>query len=104
MHRVMDPLEQDFYKAFGAFIKTARQAKKLSMADLGNALGVTHATISSIEKGRIRPVLHQYVVLCRELNLPPSAGLEIHILDEYRPRRRRSRIRERAIGLTKQFV
>jgi ribosome-binding protein aMBF1 (putative translation factor) len=100
MFRVMDPQERDFYDAFAEALRTARVEAGLNRDQLGAAIGGTKAVIVNFETGLTRPVLHQYVMLCRLLGRELGWGLDTSTLDSYKPRPRRTRIGERVVGLT----
>lgn len=54
----------------GAAIRTARQQRNLSQEQLGKSLGMSRATISGIETGKINEVgLRKIMALCASLGL-----------------------------------
>lgn len=60
-----------FYKQLGERIRTAR-GKGLSQEALGAAVGLTRTSISNIEKGRQRMLLHTFVDLATALKVDPQ--------------------------------
>lgn len=57
----------------GAVIRDARKQRKMSQEQLGNLLGMSRATISGIETGKIAEVgIRKMMALCASL------GLELH--------------------------
>lgn len=71
-NRVVPTESQQFYKAFGAKIATARKARKMSQAKLGTALGLSRTSITNIEKGRQQVQVHTLARLADILNFPVS--------------------------------
>lgn len=53
-------------------IKSARGARKLSQAQLGEALGVTGGAVSEWERGLSLPDAPKIVGLCETLNVTPD--------------------------------
>ncbi|MES2536305.1 MAG: helix-turn-helix transcriptional regulator [Pseudomonadota bacterium] len=54
----------------GLLIRDARRARKLSQEDLGRPLGMSRATISGIETGRINEVgVRKLMAVCASLGL-----------------------------------
>ena len=63
------------FKDIGARIKDARKTKGLTQAALGHPLGMSRATISGIETGKINEVgLRKVMLLCASLDLAISVG------------------------------
>lgn len=59
----------------GALIKDARKAKRLTQEAAGKPLGMSRATISGIETGKISEVgLRKTMMLCASLGLEMSVG------------------------------
>ena len=72
-------MENDFYRKFGQLLRQARKHAGLSQADLATAIGLTRTSISNIEKGRQKVLLHTFDQLLHILKvqsaelLPASA-------------------------------
>jgi transcriptional regulator with XRE-family HTH domain len=78
MHKTM---EDEFYISLGANIARCRKRAGLSQATVAGHLGLTRASISNLEAGRQRPLLHQMVNLAdiletTLLELVPEMGDE----------------------------
>lgn len=58
-----------FYREFGKHLHDARGAAGLSQETLGAAIGLNRTSISNIEKGRQRLLMHQLPVLARVLGV-----------------------------------
>ncbi len=64
-------------QAIGAAIRRARKEKKLTQAQLALALGMSRATVSGIETGRIPEVgVRKLMALCAVLGLALSVAPE----------------------------
>jgi transcriptional regulator with XRE-family HTH domain len=60
----------------GVVIREGRKQRKLSQEQLGQLLGMSRATISGIETGKIREVgIRKVMALCATLGLELSVGL-----------------------------
>jgi transcriptional regulator with XRE-family HTH domain len=59
----------------GSTIRDARKQRKLTQQQLGELLGMSRATISGIETGRIAEVgIRKMAALCRMLDLEITVG------------------------------
>ena len=56
----MGDSHSDFYGRFGQQLRQARIAAGLSQADLAVAIGLTRTSVSNIEKGRQKVLLHTF--------------------------------------------
>jgi HTH-type transcriptional regulator / antitoxin HipB len=62
-------------KQIGDIIRQSRAARQLSQAELAQSLGMSRATISGIETGRIAEIgLRKIMALCAALGLELSVG------------------------------
>jgi transcriptional regulator with XRE-family HTH domain len=60
----------------GGVVRQARKQRKLSQAQLGQMLGMSRATISGIETGKVIEVgIRKMMALCATLGLELSVGL-----------------------------
>lgn len=58
----------------GALIRDTRKAKKLSQQELGRPLGISRATISGIETGKIAEIgVRKLIAICAALGLEITA-------------------------------
>ena len=64
--------ETDYYRQFGQLLKRARNAAGLSQEDLAAAIGLTRTSVSNIEKGRQRVLLHTFGRLLHVLKIQPA--------------------------------
>ena len=60
-----------FYCRFGQRLSRARKAAGLSQADLATSINLTRTSVSNIEKGRQRVLLHTFGQILDVLNLQP---------------------------------
>ena len=51
-------MEKDFYSRFGQTLRKARKASGLSQEHLGKGVGLNRTSVSNIEKGRQKILLH----------------------------------------------
>ncbi|MPZ67876.1 MAG: helix-turn-helix domain-containing protein [Pseudonocardiaceae bacterium] len=66
-----------FYREFGQRLHDARTAAKISQENLGARIGLNRTSISNIEKGRQRLLVHQLPVLARVLGMAPDELLPV---------------------------
>ena len=59
----------DFYRQFGQLLRRARKDAGLSQEDLATAIDLTRTSVSNIEKGRQKVLLHTFGRLLGVLNL-----------------------------------
>lgn len=65
--------ERPLEKALGHQIRTLRRERDLSVADLGNAAGLSLGMVSKIENGAISPSLSSINAIAKALNVPITA-------------------------------
>ena len=65
-------MDKNFYQRFGQNLHRARRVAGLSQADLGVAIKLTRTSISNIEKGRQKVLLHTFAEMLHVLNLQPG--------------------------------
>lgn len=70
-------VDMDFYQRFGRHLRQARKAAGLSQADLAVAIKLTRTSISNIEKGRQKVLLHTFVEMLHVLNVKPGKLLPV---------------------------
>lgn len=64
-------MEKDFYPRFGQTLRKARKTSGLSQEDLGKAVGLNRTSVSNIEKGRQKILLHTFCDVLRVLSVEP---------------------------------
>jgi hypothetical protein len=57
----------------------AKEAKKMTMRELGEKLGVIHSWIGKVEQGERRLDIIEYVRVCNALEIDPHEGLDLVI-------------------------
>lgn len=62
----------DFYRRFGRHLRQARRAAGLSQADLAVAIKLARTSVSNIEKGRQKVLLHTFEEMLHVLNVQPG--------------------------------
>jgi transcriptional regulator with XRE-family HTH domain len=65
----------DFYRTVGHLIKTTRDKSGLTQEALASRVGLTRTSITNIEKGRQKLLLHTLCDLASELGVAPAALL-----------------------------
>ena len=65
-------MDGSFYQRFGSNLRQARKAAGLSQTDLALAISLTRTSVSNIEKGRQKVLLHTFGELLRVLNVQPG--------------------------------
>lgn len=66
---------QSFYNAVGNLIRKARERAGISQERLAAEINLTRTSITNIEKGRQKIMLHTLVEIARILNVEPSSLL-----------------------------
>ena len=61
-----------FYRRFGQALRQARRAAGLSQADLAVAIKLARTSVSNIEQGRQKVLLHTFAEMLRVLKAQPS--------------------------------
>ena len=62
----------DFYRRFGRQLRQARKAAGLSQADLAVAIELTRPSVSNIEQGRQKVLLHTFGRMLDVLHVQPG--------------------------------
>ncbi len=66
---------EDLYCAVGQRIRKAREARNLSQADLANVVSLTRTSITNIECGKQKPLLHTLYDIADALGVDPRSFL-----------------------------
>lgn len=69
------PRIDPFYRRFGETFKQHRERRKLTQDDIAKAVGLSRTSITNIECGRQKLLLHQVFDLAAAVGVPPSALL-----------------------------
>lgn len=64
-----------FYRQVGKMVREARKQRGLSQADLAAAVDLTRTSISNIEKGRQKFLLHTFFEFAETLDVYPASLL-----------------------------
>ena len=70
-------MNEDFYRRFGRRLRQSRKAAGLSQADLATAIKLTRTSVSNIEKGRQKVLLHTFGQILDVLNLQADELLPV---------------------------
>jgi transcriptional regulator with XRE-family HTH domain len=65
-------MEDKIYRVFGSRLKELREEKKVTQEELARRVDLSRTSITNIEKGRQRIMLHQFVDLADALQADPS--------------------------------
>ena len=65
-------IDADFYRLFGQNLRRARREAGLSQADLAIAIERTRTSVSNIEQGRQKVLLHTFGKILSALNAQPG--------------------------------
>lgn len=66
---------EEFYREFGARLRSTREAAGLSQAELSARVRLSRPTVANIELGNQRVTLHKFVALATALGASPSSLL-----------------------------
>ena len=88
---------EQLYAEFGRTVRIKREKLDLSQAEVATRMGRTRASISNLEAGRQRPVLHQIYQLAQILNVDVIDLLPEHLVDP--DRQRHEQLRERLLSV-----
>jgi len=78
---------QDLYEIVGRRVREARKAVKLTQEDLAARVNLTRTSVTNIEKGRQKLLLHTLFELAAELKVPvtqlmPDVSAEKHHIED----------------------
>lgn len=71
--------ESSLYANLGSLVRSHREMLGKTQADIGNAIGLTRASVANIESGRQRILLHQLFDLAFALEVAPGNLLPIPV-------------------------
>ena len=66
---------QTFYSQLGIHIKEAREERGLTQEALGNSVGLSRTSITNVEKGKQKVLLHTFVNIANTLKVNPESLL-----------------------------
>ena len=75
--KVRDPGEPTLYTRIGEQIMLARRRALMNQSDLAARLGISHAAVSDIERGKTRPNLDNLEEIAEALGVPLNQIVEI---------------------------
>jgi transcriptional regulator with XRE-family HTH domain len=73
------------YLEFGRLVREHRRRLKLTQEELGELVGLTRTSITNIERGRQKVLLHQVFQIASSLKVNPEALLPVADLKEISP-------------------
>lgn len=65
------PLDDRIYRVFGARVRELREEKSVTQEELARRVELSRTSITNIEQGRQRVMLHQAVEIARALDQDP---------------------------------
>lgn len=65
-------MDSNLYRLFGDRVRELRENRNVTQEELGRRVQLSRASITNIEKGRQRVLLHQLVEIADALNAKPS--------------------------------
>lgn len=68
---------KDFYQEIGRRVRNARKARLLTQEALASLVSLTRTSITNIEKGRQKILLHTLADLAKVLHVSPTALLPV---------------------------
>jgi transcriptional regulator with XRE-family HTH domain len=66
-------MEDDLYRVFGSRVRALREERKVTQDELAKRVDLSRTSITNIEKGRQRVLLHQMVEIAQALEADPGA-------------------------------
>ncbi len=71
----VDVHERDLYTQIGARIRKLREEAKLSQEQLAQGVGLTRTSITNVEQGKQKMLLHTFVEIAHQLSVDPAEML-----------------------------
>lgn len=65
-------MEDRVYRMFGSAVRALREEKNVTQEDLAQRVNLSRTSITNIEKGRQRVLLHQMLEIASALDADPS--------------------------------
>jgi len=66
-------MEDRLYRLFGSRVRALREEKHVTQEELAKRVDLSRTSITNIEKGRQRVLLHQMVEIAQALDAEPTA-------------------------------
>ena len=66
-------MDDRIYRVFGSRLRELREKASVTQEELAKRVDLSRTSITNIEKGRQRVLLHQFVDLAEALNVEPTA-------------------------------
>lgn len=70
-------MEDRLYRLFGSRVRALREEKNVTQEELGKRVDLSRTSITNIEKGRQRVLLHQMVEIAQALDAEPTALMPV---------------------------
>ena len=80
--RRMVIMQDPLYTFFGSRVRALRERRQVTQEELGRRVDLSRTSITNIEKGRQRVLLHQIVDLANALDAKPSELLPVSAASE----------------------
>jgi transcriptional regulator with XRE-family HTH domain len=80
-------MEDRLYRLFGNRVRALREEKNVTQDELGRRVDLSRTSITNIEKGRQRVLLHQMVDIARALDAEPTELIPVSERKEEPPLR-----------------
>jgi transcriptional regulator with XRE-family HTH domain len=77
------------YRVFGSRVRARREEMSITQEELGSRVDLSRTSITNIEKGRQRVLLHQMVEIAQALGTAPT-----ELLDPFEPAQRPAPLRD----------
>ena|SRR5712664_1587999 len=78
--------EAQLYKDFGRLVRDHRRRLKITQEQLAEQIGLSRTSITNIEQGRQKVLLHQMFALAESLKIRPEALLPAVAIFDVSPR------------------
>lgn len=80
-------MEDRLYRLFGSRVRALREEKNVTQDELAKLVDLSRTSITNIEKGRQRVLLHQMVGIAHALDAEPTQLIPMTDLTEEAPMR-----------------
>jgi transcriptional regulator with XRE-family HTH domain len=66
-------MDDKFYRLFGSRVRELREERKVTQDELARRVALSRTSITNIERGRQRVLLHQMMEIAQALDAEPAA-------------------------------